>query len=142
MSANYLKQLFEIRDGGQCRVRNTCVCFHPLQPKIICINDKPQDWLRAVDGITGADEEPMKKMLFYWENDHKKGLLGPPFSPKTGLVYQRDFYKKTLNNDMQAKFNAICLKGKAISIISKSGFITGKWNDKNAIQKLLLGNSL
>ena len=28
MSANYLKQLFEIRDGGQCRVRNTCVCFH------------------------------------------------------------------------------------------------------------------
>jgi len=55
MSANYLKQLFEIRDGGQCRVRNTFVCFHPLQPKIICINDKPQDWLRAVDGITGAN---------------------------------------------------------------------------------------
>ena len=25
MSANYLKQLFEMRDGGQCRVRNTCV---------------------------------------------------------------------------------------------------------------------
>ena len=23
MSPNYLKQLFEIRDGGQCRVRNT-----------------------------------------------------------------------------------------------------------------------
>ena len=33
MSSNYLKQLFEIRDGGQCRVRNTFVCFHPLQPK-------------------------------------------------------------------------------------------------------------
>ena len=30
MSANYLKQLLEIRDGGQCRVRDTCVCFHPL----------------------------------------------------------------------------------------------------------------
>ena len=29
------------------------------------INDKPQDWLRAVDGITGADEEPMKKRLFF-----------------------------------------------------------------------------
>ena len=28
------------------------------------INDKAQDWLRAVDGITGADEEPMKKRLF------------------------------------------------------------------------------
>ena len=55
MSGNYLKQLFEIRDGGQCRVRNTLVCFHPLQPKIFCINDKPQDWLRAVDGITGAN---------------------------------------------------------------------------------------
>ena len=65
MSANYLKQLFEIRDGGQCRVRNTCVCFHPLQPKIVCINDTPEDWLRAVVGHTDANNEPPKKRLFF-----------------------------------------------------------------------------
>ena len=63
MSANYLKQLFEIRAGGQCRVRNTCVCFHPLQPKILCINDTPEAWLRAVDGHTDANNEPLKKKV-------------------------------------------------------------------------------
>ena len=65
MSASYLKQLFEVREGGQCRVRNTCVCFHPLQPKILCINDKPEDWLRAVEGVHGTDEQPLKKRLFF-----------------------------------------------------------------------------
>jgi len=65
MSANYLKQLFEIRDGGQCRVRNTCACFHPLQPKILCINDTPQDWLNLVEGVQGTDDEPLRKRLFF-----------------------------------------------------------------------------
>ena len=65
MSPNYLKQLCDIRYGGQCRVRNTCVCFHPLQPKIMCINDKPENFLKAVDGITGGDDEPLKNRLFF-----------------------------------------------------------------------------
>ena len=69
MSANYLKHLLDVRNGGQCRVRHTFVCFHPLQPKILCINDSPQEWLRAVDGKTGADEEPLRKRLFFLKVD-------------------------------------------------------------------------
>ena len=69
----------------------------------------------------------------------KGGCWGPHFH-QNWICYTRGTFPKNLNNDMQA--NAICLKGKAISIISKPGFITGKWNDKNAIHELLLGNSL
>ena len=84
MSPNYLKQLFEIRDGGQCRVRNTNACFHPLQPKIVCINDKPADWLRAVDGITGADDEPLKKRLFFVHVDE------PVIAPVAVAAHEAD----------------------------------------------------
>ena len=84
MSPNYLKQLFEIRDGGQCRVRNSCVCFHPLQPKIMCINDKPENWLKAVDGITGADDEPLKKRLFFVHIDE------PVIAPSAVAAHEAD----------------------------------------------------
>ena len=57
---------------------------HPLQPKIICINDKPQDWLRAVDGITGADEEPMKKRLFFVHVDE------PVIAPSAVAAHEAD----------------------------------------------------
>ena len=39
MSAHSLKHLLDVKNGGQCRVRNTNVCFHPLQPKIVCVNE-------------------------------------------------------------------------------------------------------
>ena len=65
MSANYLKHLFDVLNGGQCSVRHTFVCFQPLQPKILCINDTPEDWLKAVEGKTDADDEPLKKRLFF-----------------------------------------------------------------------------
>ena len=84
MSTNYLKQLLKIRDGGQCRVRDTSVCFHPLQPKIICTNDKPQDWPRAVDGITGADQEPLKKRLFFAHVDE------PVIAPSVVAAHEAD----------------------------------------------------
>ena len=81
MSANYLKQLFEIRDGGQCRVR---VCFHPLQPKILCINDTPEAWLRAVDGHTDANNEPLKKRLFFVHIDE------PVIAPAAVAAHEDD----------------------------------------------------
>ena len=84
MSANYLKQLFELRDGGQCRVRNTCVCFHPLQPKILCINDTPEAWLRAVDGHTDANNEPLKKRLFFVHIDE------PVIAPAAVAAHEDD----------------------------------------------------
>jgi hypothetical protein len=79
-----VKQLFEIRDGGQCRVRNTCLCFHPLQPKILCINDTPEDWLRAVDGVEGADEEPLKKRMFFVHVDE------PVIAPEAVATHEAD----------------------------------------------------
>ena len=65
MSANYLKHLLDVKNGGQCRVRNTNVCFHPLQPKIVCVNDTPENWIRAVEGMSDSDEQPLKKRLLF-----------------------------------------------------------------------------
>ncbi len=65
LSANYLKSLFNVRDGGQCRVRHVNVNFHPLMPRILCINDEPETWLTAVEGIQDTDEVPLKKRLFF-----------------------------------------------------------------------------
>ena len=48
------------------------------------INDKPQDWLRAVDGITGADEEPMKKRLFFVHVDE------PVIAPSAVAAHEAD----------------------------------------------------
>ena len=76
------EQLFEIRDGGRCGVRNICGCFHPLQPKILCINDTPGDWLRAVEGKTDADEEPLKKRLFFVPVDDLVLGVGMPIKPQ------------------------------------------------------------
>ena len=56
---------WEKRELGQCRVRNTCVCFHPLQPKIVCVNDTPENWIRAVEGMSDSDEQPLKKRLLF-----------------------------------------------------------------------------
>ena len=84
MNASYLKQLFEIRDGGQCRVRNTCVCFHPLQPKILCINDTPEDWLRAVEGFSDDNNEPLKKRMFFVRIDE------PAIAPAAVAAHEAD----------------------------------------------------
>ena len=65
LSANYLKHLFDIKNGGQCRVQNTMLHFKPLQPKIFCINDEPEKWLKAIDGIRDSDELPLEKRLLF-----------------------------------------------------------------------------
>ena len=69
LSPGYLKHLFNVRDGGQCSVRHVSLNFHPLMPRIMCINDAPAQWLKAVDGITDDHEQPLKKRLFFVEVD-------------------------------------------------------------------------
>ena len=64
LSANYFKHLFDAKSGGQCRVRNTMLRFKPLQPRILCINDTPQEWLKAIEGMQDSDKLPLEKRLF------------------------------------------------------------------------------
>ncbi len=75
LSANYLKHLLDVPDGGQCRIRNTNVSFCPRQPKILCINDTPQAWLAAVRGIKDSDQVPLERRLLFVEADEY--LLDP-----------------------------------------------------------------
>ena len=65
LSANYFKHLFDAKSGGQCRVRNTMLRFKPLQPRILCINDTPEAWLRAIEGMQDSDKLPLEKRLFF-----------------------------------------------------------------------------
>ena len=65
LSANYLKHLLNVQDGGQCRIRNKNIHFHRRQPRILCINDSPQDWLKAVQGMTDEHEAPLAKHLLF-----------------------------------------------------------------------------
>ena len=69
LSANYLKHLLNVQDGGQCRIRNKNINFYRRQPRILCINDSPTDWLRAVHGMTDADGVPLAKRLFFVNAD-------------------------------------------------------------------------
>ena len=69
LSANYLKHLLNVQDGGQCRIRNKNINFFRRQPRILCINDSPQDWMRAVHGLTDADGVPLAKRLFFVNAD-------------------------------------------------------------------------
>ena len=69
LSANYLKDLFNVLDGGQCRVRNTNIFFHPRQPRIICINDKPEDWLLCIKDMKDSDQVPLERRLLFVEAD-------------------------------------------------------------------------
>ena len=69
LSANYLKELLNVPDGGQCRIRNTNVIFFPRQPKILCVNDKPEDWLKAVKGKKDSDDVPLERRLLFVEAD-------------------------------------------------------------------------
>ena len=55
LSANYLKQLLDVTNGGQVRVRNVMLNFKPLQPRIICTNTPKQEWLKAVAGVKDWD---------------------------------------------------------------------------------------
>ena len=50
MSANYVKHLLDVKNGGQCRVR---------------VNDTPENWIRAVKGMNDSDEQPLKKRLLF-----------------------------------------------------------------------------
>ena len=38
LSASYMKQVYEVREGGQRRVRNMRPCFLPLHPKTMCMS--------------------------------------------------------------------------------------------------------
>ena len=67
LSPSYLKHLLNVRDGGQCRIRNVNLNFHPFMPRILCINDEPEKWLKVVEGINDVHETPLKKRLFFGE---------------------------------------------------------------------------
>ena len=71
LTANYLKHLLNVPDGGQCRVRYAMIKFLPLQPRILCINDPPQEWLKAVGDLTDNDGVPLRKRLLFVEVDEK-----------------------------------------------------------------------
>ena len=51
LSANYLKHFLDVQNGGQVRIRNVMLHLNPRQPRIICVNDTPKEWLRAIEGL-------------------------------------------------------------------------------------------
>ena len=75
LSANYVKKLFDVPDGGQSRVRNTNIFFQKRQPRIICINDTPDDWLLRIKGLKDSDQVPLERRLFFVEAD--EALIAP-----------------------------------------------------------------
>lgn len=69
LGTSFLKHLLNVRDGGQCRIRFQNLNFHPLMPRILCINDTPDVWLKAVEGIDESHEVPLKKRLLFVKVD-------------------------------------------------------------------------
>ena len=65
LTANYFKHLLDVQNGGQVRVRNVMLNFKPLQPRIICINDTPKEWLRAIEGVKDTDKLPLEKRVLF-----------------------------------------------------------------------------
>ena len=84
LSANYFKHLLDVRNGGQVRVRNVMLLFKPLQPRIICINDTPEEWLQAIDGVKDTDKLPLEKRILFVHVDE---LV---ISPKAVAAYEAD----------------------------------------------------
>ena len=69
LSSNYMKHLLDVTNGGQVRIRNTMLCFHPLQPRILCVNDQPDDWLKAIENFKDTDGLPLRKRLLFLHVD-------------------------------------------------------------------------
>ena len=69
LSANYLKHLLDVQNGGQVRIRNVMLHFKPRQPRIICVNDTPKEWLRAIEGLNDTDKQPLEKRLLFVHMD-------------------------------------------------------------------------
>ena len=84
LSANYFKHLLDVRNGGQVRVRNVMLHFKPLQPRIICINDTPKEWLQAIEGVKDTDKLPLEKRVLFVHVDE---LV---ISPKAVAAYEAD----------------------------------------------------
>ena len=47
------------------RARNVMLNFKPLQPRIICINDTPKEWLQAIEGVKDTDKLPLEKRVLF-----------------------------------------------------------------------------
>ena len=75
MSATYLKNLLNVPDGGTCRVRNKNIRFCRWQPRILCINDKPEDWLRRIGDMKDTDSAALRRRVFFVHAD--EALLAP-----------------------------------------------------------------
>ena len=69
LSANYLKHLLDVQNGGQVRIRNVMLHFKPRQPRIICVNDTPKEWLQAIEGLKDTDKQPLEKRLLFVHMD-------------------------------------------------------------------------
>ena len=68
-SPNWMKNLLDVLDGGSCRVRNTNIRFHKRMPRILCINDKPEDWLHCIEGKKDSDDVPLNRRLLFVQAD-------------------------------------------------------------------------
>ena len=64
-----MKNLLDVLDGGSCRVRNTNIRFHKRMPRILCINDKPEDWLHCIEGKKDSDDVPLNRRLLFVQAD-------------------------------------------------------------------------
>ena len=58
--------------------------FKPLQPRIICVNDTPQEWLQAIEGVKDTDKLPLEKRVLFVHVDE---LV---ISPKAVAAYEAD----------------------------------------------------
>ena len=41
------------------------LCFHPLLTRILCVNDQPDDWLKAIEHCKDTDGLPLRKRLLF-----------------------------------------------------------------------------
>ena len=58
--------------------------FKPLQPRIICVNDTPKEWLRAIEGVKDTDKLPLEKRVLFVHVDE---LV---ISPEAVAAYEAD----------------------------------------------------
>ena len=66
LTANVMKHLCGVRDGGVVSARYRDFALHRKQPRIICCNSDPQDWLDAITD-NERDQLALRKRVVFFE---------------------------------------------------------------------------
>ena len=66
LTANAMKHLCGVKDGGVMSARYRDFALSRKQPRIICVNSCPQDWLDAITD-DARDQEALRKRVIFFE---------------------------------------------------------------------------